>query len=110
MWTMNSKGDFLSNIKLVIRLNDEERAKLDSLKEKTFLTQKGIMRNILLGYKIPAKVPDSYTNFMRYINSLSYYTFKLKVHSDKNDSNQLTKINQLDRNIEEIMTLALSFI
>ena len=100
----------MSNTKLVIRLNDEERAKLDKLKQKTFLTQKGIIRNILLGYNISVKVPDSYTVFMRHINSLSYYTFKLKVHVDKNSSNQLDKIEQLDRNIEEIMKLALSFI
>ena len=100
----------MSSTKLVIRLNDEERAKLDKLREITFLTQKGIIRNILLGYDVPAKVPDSYTNFMRHINSLSYYTFKLKVHVDKNSSNQLDKIEQLDHNIEEIMTLALSFI
>jgi len=100
----------MSSTKLVIRLNDEERAKLDKLKEKTFLTQKGIIRNILLGYNIPVKVPDSYTNFMRHINSLSYYTFKLKVHTDKTCSNQVNKIEQLDRNIEEIMKLALSFI
>ncbi len=110
MWTMNSKGDSMRNTKLVIRLNDEERAQLNRIKEKTFLTQKGIIRNILLGYRIPAKVPDSYTNFMRHINSLSYYTFKLKVNADKADSNQLNKIEQLDRNIEEIMKLALSFI
>ena len=100
----------MSNTKLVIRLNNEERAKLDKLREKTFLTQKGIIRNILLGYDIPAKVPHSYTHFMRHINSLSYYTFKLKVHADKNSSNQLDKSEQLDRNIEEIMDLALSFI
>ncbi|MBQ2922589.1 MAG: hypothetical protein IJE60_05800 [Tyzzerella sp.] len=100
----------MSRTKLVIRLNDEERAKLDKLKEKTFLTQKGIIRNILLGYNIPVKVLDSYTVFMRHINSLSYYTFKLKVHVDKATSIQLTKIEELDRNIEEIMTLALSFI
>ena len=100
----------MSSTKLVIRLNDEERAKLDSLKEKTSLTQKGIIRNILSGYDIPTKVPDSYTDFMRHINSLSYYTFKLKVQADNVSSNQLEKINQLDRNIEEIMKLALSFI
>ena len=100
----------MSSTKLVIRLNDEERAKLDKLKEKTFLTQKGIIRNILLGYNIPIKVPDSYSNFMRHINSLSYYTFKLKVQADKANSSQLTKIEELDRNIEEIMDLALSFI
>ena len=100
----------MSSTKLVIRLNDEERAKLDKLKEKTFLTQKGIIRNILLGYNIPAKVPDSYTYFMRHINSLSYYTFKLKVQADNACSNRLNKIEQLDRNIEEIMKLALSFI
>lgn len=100
----------MSSTKLVIRLNDEEQAKFDKLKKKTHLTQKGIIRNILMGYKVPAKVPDSYTNFMRHINSLSHYTFKLKVHADKTDSNQLDKIEQLDRNIEEIMKLALSFI
>ena len=100
----------MTNKKLVIRLNDEERAKLNSLTEKTFLTQKGIIRSILLGYKLPTKVPDSYTDFMRHINSLSYYTFKLKVQADKANSIQLTKIEELDRNIEEIMTLALSFI
>jgi len=100
----------MSSTKLVIRLNDEERAKLDKLKEKTFLTQKGIIRNILLGYDIPTKTPDSYTHFMRHINSLSYYIFKLKVHVDKTDVNLLTRIEQLDRNIEEIMKLALSFI
>ena len=99
----------MSNTKLVIRLNDEERAKLDRLKEKTFLTQKGIIRNILLGYNIPVKVPDSYTVFMCHINSLSYYTFKLKVHVDRTNTSQLDKIEQLDRNIEEIMKLALSF-
>ena len=33
-----------------------------------------------------------------------------KVHVDKNSSSQLDKIGQLDHNIEEIMTLALSFI
>ena len=110
MWTMNSKGDFMSNIKLVIRLNDEERAKLDKLKGKTFLTQKGIIRNILLGYNIPVKVLDSYTVFMRHINSLSYYTFKVKVLVDKDDTVLFTKIKELDLNIEEIMTLALSFI
>lgn len=100
----------MSSTKLVIRLNDEERAKLDSLKEKTFLTQKRIMRNILLGYKIPAKVPDSSTIFMHHINSLSYYTFKLKTQTAKTDVNLLSQIEQLDRNIEEIMKLALSFI
>ena len=100
----------MRNTKLVIRLNDKERAKLDKLKEKTFLTQKGIIRNILLGYDIPSRVPDSYTNFMRHINSMSEYTFKLKVHVDKNSSNQLDKIEQLDHNIEEIMKRALSFI
>ena len=100
----------MSNTKLVIRLNDEERAKLDRLKEKTFLTQKGIIRSILLGYKLPTKVPDSCTDFMRHINSLSYYIFKLKVQADKNDLSQLAKIEQLDCNIEEIMKLALSFI
>ena len=98
------------NKKVVIRLSDEERARLDSLKSQTHLTQKGIIRNILMCYKIPAKVPDSFTPFMRHINSLSEYTFRLKVHADKTDSNQLAKITQLDRNIEEIMTLALSFI
>ena len=100
----------MSSTKLVIRLNDEERAKLNSLVENTFLTQKGIIRNILLGYDVPAKVPDSYTNFMRHINSLSEYTFKLKVHADKTNSNQLAQIDKLYCNIEEIMTLALSFI
>ncbi|MBE6915690.1 MAG: hypothetical protein E7471_03565 [Ruminococcaceae bacterium] len=100
----------MSSTKLVIRLNDEERAKLDKLKEKTLLTQKGIIRNILLGYNIPVKVPDSYTNFMRHINSLSYYTFKLKVQADIASANQLDQIEQLDHNIEEIMKLALSFI
>ncbi len=100
----------MSNRKFIVRLNDEERAKLNSLTEKTLLTQKGIIRNILLGYKLPTKVPDSYTNFMRHINSLSYYIFKLKVQADKNDSRQLAKIEELDRNIEEIMKLALSFI
>ena len=100
----------MTDKKLVIRLNDEERANLNSLAEKTFLTQKGIIRNILLGYRIPAKVPNSYTDFMRHINSLSYYTFKLKVQADKANSSQLTKIEELDRNIEEIMKLALSFI
>ena len=99
----------MSNKKVVIRLNDEERAKLDSIKEKTHLAQKGIIRNILMGYKVPAKVPDSYTRFMRHINSLSYYTFKFKVQADKASPNQLDKIEQLDRNIEEIMKLALSF-
>ena len=100
----------MTDKKLVIRLNDEERAKLNNLADKTFLTQKGIIRNILLGYDIPAKVPDSYTYFMRHINSLSYFTFKLKVNTDKANSNQLDKIEQLDRNIEKIMQLALSFI
>ena len=100
----------MSNRKVVIRLNDEERAKLDSIKKSTHLNQKGIIRNILLGYDIPVKVPGSYTDFMRHINSLSYYTFKLKVQADKNDSNQLDKIEQLERNIEEIMKLALAFI
>ena len=100
----------MSNRKVVIRLNDEERAKLDSLKSKSHLTQKGIIRNILMGYKVPAKVPESFTTFMRHINSLSEYTFKLKVHADKTDSHQLAKIEQLDHNIEEIMILALSFI
>ncbi len=100
----------MRNTKLAIRLNDEERAKLDKLRGKTFLTQKGIIRNILLGYRIPTKVPDSYTDFMRHINSLSYYTFKLKVHVDRTNTNRLNKIEQLDRNIEEIMKLALLFI
>lgn len=100
----------MSSTKLVIRLNDEERAKLNKLREKTFLTQKGIIRNILLGYDIPTKVPDSYSYFMRHINSLSYCTFKLKVQADKANSNQLTKIEELGRNIEEIIDLALSFI
>ena len=100
----------MTDKKLVIRLNDEERAKLDRIKEKTFLTQKGIIRNILLGYQVPLRVPNSYTHFMRHINSLSYYTFKLKVHVDRTNTNRLNKIEQLDRNIEEIMKLALSFI
>ena len=100
----------MSDRKLIVRLNDEERTKLNSLTEKAFLTQKGIIRNILLGYDIPVKVPGHYTDFMRHINSLSYYTFKLKVQADKNDSNQLDKIEQLERNIEEIMKLALAFI
>lgn len=100
----------MTDKKLVIRLNDEERAKLNSLVENTFLTQKGIIRNILLGYRVPAKVPDSYTHFMRHINSMSEYTFKFKVHADETDSELLTKIEELDRNIEEIMKLALSFI
>ena len=100
----------MTDKKLVIRLNDEERANLNSLAEKTFLTQKGIIRNILLGYRVPAKVPNSYTDFMRHINSLSYYTFKLKVHVDRTNTNHLDKIEQLSRNIEEIMKLALSFI
>lgn len=100
----------MSNRKVVIRLNDEERAKLDSLKSKTHLTQKGIIRNILMGYKVPAKVLESFTTFMRHINSLSEYTFKLKTCTAKTDSSQLAKIEQLERNIEEIMTLALSFI
>ena len=100
----------MSNRKVVIRLNDEERAKLDSLKERTHLNQKGIIRNILMGYKVPAKVPESFTTFMRHINCLSEYTFRFKTCATKTDSSQLAKIEQLDHNIEEIMTLALSFI
>lgn len=98
------------NRKVVIRLNDEERAKIDRLKNMTHLTQKGIIRNILMGYKVPAKVPESFIAFMRHINSLSEYTFRLKVHADKTNSKQLAKTAHLDRNIEEIMKLALSFI
>lgn len=67
-WTNNKRVEH----RLCIRLNDEEREKLDKLLTRTFVSQNTIIQRLCLGELIPIKKPEAYHDTLRYINDIGW--------------------------------------
>ena len=64
-WTKNEH-------RLCIRFNADERAKLDKLLTRTFVSQNILIQRLCLGELIPIKKPEAYYDTLRYINDIGW--------------------------------------
>ena len=64
-WTKNEH-------RLCIRFNADERAKLDKLLTRTFVSQNTLIQRLCLGELIPIKKPEAYYDTLRYINDIGW--------------------------------------
>ena len=64
-WTKNEH-------RLCIRFNADERANLDKLLTRTFVSQNTLIQRLCLGELIPIKKPEEYYDTLRYINDIGW--------------------------------------
>ena len=64
-WTKNEH-------RLCIRFNADERAKLNKLLTRTFVSQNTLIQRLCLGELIPIKKPQAYYDTLKYINDIGW--------------------------------------
>lgn len=96
--------------RLCIRLNDEERLKLDDLQRRSFIKQNTLVTRLCLGELIPLKKPQAYYDTLRYINSIGDYRLKPMYHYAENPKEAWNKICDIQATRDDAMNLIRNFV
>ena len=102
-WTKNEH-------RLCIRFNADERAKLNKLLTRTFVSQNTLIQRLCLGELIPIKKPQAYYDTLKYINDIGWIRLMSLYHYSENPQITWDKICDVQDARDDAMRLIRDFV